>query len=248
MSYQDEIDLLKRESEMSIEELRAMYANMDEQSNGDEASEAKHDELTDCMEILPEETSKRKHSLVVESTVNDGVHSKKSKMETDKGTLALATLAASDTKARETMLTRPFLLAIWVKLRAYQHVGLNWLVSIQTRRLNGILADEMGLGKTLQTISMLAYLASYKGIWGPHLIIVPTSCLVNWEVEFKRFCPGLKVMCYYGNAKRRKELRTGWTKPNIHHVVITSYQLAVQDAFAFKRKKWYYLILDEGKY
>ena len=33
----------------------------------------------------------------------------------------------------------------------------------------------MGLGKTLQTISLLAYLASYKGIWGPHLIVVPTS-------------------------------------------------------------------------
>ena len=66
--------------------------------------------------------------------------------------------------------------------------------------------------QTLQTISMLSYLASYKGIWGPHLIIVPTSCLVNWEVEFKRFCPGLKVVCYYGNAKKRKELRYGWTK------------------------------------
>jgi helicase SWR1 len=33
---------------------------------------------------------------------------------------------------------------------------------------------------------------------------------------------------------------------NFHHVVITSYQLAVQDSFAFKRKKWYYLILDEA--
>ncbi|KAL7499866.1 hypothetical protein ACHAWT_007886 [Skeletonema menzelii] len=153
---------------------------------------------------------------------------------------------ASDEKARQTMLTRPFLLASWVKLRAYQQVGMNWLVSAQSRRLNSILADEMGLGKTLQTISMLAYLASYKGIWGPHLIIVPTSCLVNWEVEFKRFCPGLKVLCYYGNAKRRKELRVGWTKSNMHHVIITSYQLAVQDSFAFKRKKWYYLILDEA--
>lgn len=34
---------------------------------------------------------------------------------------------------------------------------------------------------------------------------------------------------------------------NWYHVVITSYQLAVQDAFAFKRKKWYYLILDEAQ-
>ena len=45
------------------------------------------------------------------------------------------------------VLTRPFLLASWVKLRNYQHIGLNWLVSLQSRRLNGILADEMGLGK-----------------------------------------------------------------------------------------------------
>lgn len=71
---------------------------------------------------------------------------------------------------------------------------------------------EMGLGKTLQTISLLAYLASYKGIWGPHLVIVPTSVIINWETELKRFCPALKVLCYYGTSKRRKELRTGWTK------------------------------------
>jgi SNF2 family DNA or RNA helicase len=100
--------------------------------------------------------------------------------------------------------------------------------------------------KTLQTISLLSYLASYKGIWGPHIVIVPTSVILNWETELKRFCPGLKVLCYYGSAKRRKELRTGWTKANWYHVVITSYQLAVQDAFAFKRKKWYYMILDEA--
>jgi len=94
-------------------------------------------------------------------------------------------------------------------------------------------------GKTLQTISLLAYLAAYKGIWGPHLIVVPTSVILNWETELKRFCPAMKVLCYYGSAKRRKELRQGWTKSNWYHVVITSYQLAVQDAFAFKRKRWY---------
>jgi SNF2 family DNA or RNA helicase len=93
---------------------------------------------------------------------------------------------------------------------------------------------------------LLSYLACYKGIWGPHLIIVPTSCLVNWESEIKRFCPAFKVLTYYGSAKRRKELRVGWTKPNWNHIVVTSYQLAVQDAFAFRRKKWYYLILDEA--
>lgn len=109
-----------------------------------------------------------------------------------------------------------------------------------------MILSMQGLGKTLQTISLLAYLACYHGIWGPHLIIVPTSCIVNWETELKRFCPGLKVLTYYGCAKRRKELRTGWTKMNWYHIVVTSYQLVVQDSFAFKRKKWYYMILDEG--
>ena len=37
-------------------------------------------------------------------------------------------------------------------LREYQIVGLNWLVTMHDRRLNGILADELGLGKTIQTI------------------------------------------------------------------------------------------------
>lgn len=77
--------------------------------------------------------------------------------------------------------------------------------------------------------------------------MVPTSVILNWETELKRFCPGLKILCYYGTAKRRKELRVGWTKSNWYHVVITSYQLAVQDSFAFKRKRWYYLVLDEAQ-
>jgi hypothetical protein len=54
------------------------------------------------------------------------------------------------------------------------------------RRLNGILADEMGLGKTIQTIALLAHVACEKGAWGPHLIIVPTSVLLNWEMELKK--------------------------------------------------------------
>lgn len=56
------------------------------------------------------------------------------------------------------------------------------------KRLNGILADEMGLGKTIQTISLLAHVACEKGAWGPHLIIVPTSVLLNWEMELKKVC------------------------------------------------------------
>lgn len=131
-------------------------------------------------------------------------------------------------------------------LRTYQKQGLNWLVSLYNNHTNGILADEMGLGKTIQTISLLAYLACEKHIWGPHLIVVPTSVLLNWEMEFKRFAPGLKVLTYYGSPQQRKEKRKGWNKPDAFHVCIVSYQLVVQDQNSFKRKKWHYMVLDEA--
>jgi len=225
MTAEEEINLLKRESEMSVEELRAMYLPPDNSA-----------ESEDNQDIKP--TKRAKLPSDAEDSNNDN----------DNNTQSLSlSLESFEQKLRNTNVSRPFLLTPRVKLRAYQHIGLNWLVSIQTRRLNGILADEMGLGKTLQTISLLSYLACYKGIWGPHLVIVPTSCIVNWEMEIKRFCPSFKVLCYYGSAKRRKELRQGWKKANMHHIIITSYQLVVQDAAAFKRKKWYYMILDEAQ-
>ena len=112
----------------------------------------------------------------------------------------------------------------------------------------GILADEMGLGKTIQTIALLAHLATSHSIWGPHLIVVPTSVMLNWEMEFKKWCPAFKILTYYGNQKERKQKRTGWTKTNAFHVCITSYKLVIQDHQAFRRKKWKYFILDEVRF
>ncbi|KAL5213101.1 hypothetical protein ABZP36_023948 [Zizania latifolia] len=138
----------------------------------------------------------------------------------------------------------PFLLKH--SLREYQHIGLDWLVAMYEKRLNGILADEMGLGKTIMTISLLAHLACEKGIWGPHLIVVPTSVMLNWETEFLKWCPAFKILTYFGSAKERKQKRQGWMKPNYFHVCITTYRLVIQDSKVFKRKKWKYLILDEA--
>lgn len=75
------------------------------------------------------------------------------------------------------------------------------------KHLNGILADEMGLGKTIQTIALLAHLACEKCVWGPHLVVVPTSVMLNWELEFKKWCPGFKILTYYGSQKERKAKR-----------------------------------------
>lgn len=131
-------------------------------------------------------------------------------------------------------------------LRPYQKQGLNWLASLYNNNTNGILADEMGLGKTIQTISLLSYLACEHHIWGPHLIIVPTSVILNWEMEFKKFAPGFKVLTYYGSPQERARKRKGWNKQDAFHVCITSYQLVVHDHSSFKRKRWRYMILDEA--
>ncbi|KAH7390950.1 helicase swr1 [Phaeosphaeria sp. MPI-PUGE-AT-0046c] len=133
-------------------------------------------------------------------------------------------------------------------LREYQHDGLDWLANMYDSETNGILADEMGLGKTIQTISLLAYIAVHRGIWGPHLVVVPTSVMLNWEMEFRKFLPGFKILTYYGDINERKRKRMGWRNmgKDMYNVVITSYQLILQDAAAFKMRPWHYLVLDEA--
>ncbi|KAL3445931.1 SNF2 family N-terminal domain-containing protein [Aspergillus insuetus] len=131
-------------------------------------------------------------------------------------------------------------------LREYQHFGLDWLAGLYTNNINGILADEMGLGKTIQTIALLAHLAVEHEVWGPHLVVVPTSVILNWEMEFKKWCPGFKIMTYYGNQEERRQKRRGWTDDNSWNVLITSYQLVLQDQQVLKRRAWHYMILDEA--
>jgi helicase SWR1 len=131
-------------------------------------------------------------------------------------------------------------------LREYQHFGLDWLAGLYTNNINGILADEMGLGKTIQTIALLAHLAVEHEVWGPHLVVVPTSVILNWEMEFKKWCPGFKIMTYYGNQEERRQKRRGWMDDTSWNVLITSYQLVLQDQQVLKRRSWHYMILDEA--
>ncbi|KQS62282.1 uncharacterized protein Dere_GG22110, isoform B [Drosophila erecta] len=175
-----------------------------------------------------------------------GASGNKDDMLNDAAALAESLQPKGNTLSSTNVVTPvPFLLKH--SLREYQHIGLDWLVTMNERKLNGILADEMGLGKTIQTIALLAHLACAKGNWGPHLIVVPSSVMLNWEMEFKKWCPGFKILTYYGSQKERKLKRVGWTKPNAFHVCITSYKLVVQDQQSFRRKKWKYLILDEAQ-
>lgn len=243
----DELRLLHEESELSLDELRARYARM---SDSEDESENVHDDPDAALGTVASASdvvTTAEDATTEDAAPVDDVRDATEPLEPDAPPLSVVNQPPPTPSApTPTGFQRPYLLSSRLALREYQQAGVNWLVSMCEQRINGILADEMGLGKTIQTITLLAHLACVRGLWGPHLIVVPTSCLVNWEMEFKRWCPAFKVLTYFGSAKRRKALRQGWSKPNAFQVCITSYQLAVQDAHCFKRKKWYYVILDEA--
>ncbi|CAA2954562.1 PHOTOPERIOD-INDEPENDENT EARLY FLOWERING 1 isoform X1 [Olea europaea subsp. europaea] len=259
----DEIALLQRESEIPIHELLARYKKescTDEDVDVDsESSCASASEESFASPALMNSECKQPGDQSNEFQPNtcchagDGIEyigkSRDDKQSeniiADAAAVARSAQPTGNTFSTTKVRTKfPFLLKY--PLREYQHIGLDWLVTMYEKRLNGILADEMGLGKTIMTIALLAHLACEKGIWGPHLIVVPTSVMLNWETEFLKWCPAFKILTYFGSAKERKIKRQGWLKPNSFHVCITTYRLVIQDSKVFKRKKWKYLILDEA--
>jgi SWI/SNF-related matrix-associated actin-dependent regulator of chromatin subfamily A member 5 len=132
------------------------------------------------------------------------------------------------------------------KMRPYQVEGLNFLIGLFERGINGILADEMGLGKTLQTISLLAFLRLYKGINGPHIVIVPKSTLGNWMNELKRWCPDIHAVRFHGNAEERKEQCESLLQIGEFDVCVTTYETVTKEKAHLTKFHWRCLIIDEA--
>ncbi|XP_071911485.1 protein PHOTOPERIOD-INDEPENDENT EARLY FLOWERING 1-like isoform X3 [Coffea arabica] len=266
----NEIALLQKESEIPIEDLLARYKkdwDSEKDEHDDTGSEyaSASENFMDSPEPKDRELKELKVSLnrednfsafqpaacseveepETEYVAKAGEEGESADIIADAAAAARSAQPTGNTFSTTKVRTKfPFLLKY--PLREYQHIGLDWLVTMYEKKLNGILADEMGLGKTIMTIALLAHLACEKGIWGPHLIVVPTSVMLNWETEFLKWCPAFKILTYFGSAKERRIKRQGWLKPNSFHVCITTYRLVIQDAKVFKRKKWKYLILDEA--
>uniref|UniRef100_A0A7S2WC58 Uncharacterized protein n=2 Tax=Mucochytrium quahogii TaxID=96639 RepID=A0A7S2WC58_9STRA len=132
------------------------------------------------------------------------------------------------------------------KMRPYQIEGLNWMINLYEQGINGILADEMGLGKTLQSISLLGYLKNDRNVSGPHIVIVPKSVLGNWQREFARWCPSLRIVKVHGTAaERQQQIRDGM-RPGEFDVVVTTYEIVRIERSSFLKFKWRYLLMDEA--
>lgn len=135
-------------------------------------------------------------------------------------------------------------------MRGYQLDGVQWLISLYENGLNGILGDEMGLGKTLQVIALLAHLWEMR-VCGPFLVVAPLSTIGNWVKEFARFAPTVPVVLYHGNKEERAVLRRkhlkGRGKDGKMPIVVTSFEVAMNDARYLQAFTWKYLCVDEGQ-
>ena len=147
-------------------------------------------------------------------------------------------------KAITRLYSQPSIL-VGGKLTNYQLDGLNWIISLYERGLNGILADEMGLGKTIQSIAFLAYLKQFQKKNGYFLVVVPKSTMPNWSRECKLWCPRLNVVVL-NPVKEEREETLELIGQHKFEVVITSYEGVNICINKLRKIKWEVLIIDEA--
>jgi ATP-dependent DNA helicase len=168
---------------------------------------------------------------------------KEAALEDDKDNVKPGEVGITDLKS-----ARQPKLVIGGTMRSYQLEGLEWMVSLYNNGINGILADEMGLGKTIQTIAMLAHLWENKS-YGPFLISAPLSTTSNWVAEFEKWTPSMPVMLYHGDKKERERLRkTRLRNPGTADfpIMVTSYEICMNDRKYLTSFGWQFIIIDEG--
>lgn len=130
-------------------------------------------------------------------------------------------------------------------LRDYQKVGYKWLKTLEHYGFGGILADDMGLGKTLQVIVALWDYVTNTEKPVTSIVVCPSSLVLNWKAELKKWCPKLKVTVPSGSSQNRAKIIKNSAKYN---VLITSYDLLKRDIEEYENIEFRYIIADEAQY
>ncbi|XP_027700007.1 E1A-binding protein p400-like isoform X7 [Vombatus ursinus] len=254
INHQAELCRLVREAELPLDDLVKLYEGAFVGSFKWPQSVCDSEETT-SEEDLEETTNAREKEevVIIDSLLSVGQYrgvertspGKKHTRDIAEVVAAAETLLPKGSARITTAVkfTTPCLL--YGALREYQKIGLDWLAKLYRKNLNGILADDAGLGKTVQVIAFFAHLACNEGNWGPHLIVVRSCHILKWELELKRWCPGLKILLYFGGQRELRAKRQEWTEPNSFNVCITSYKHFFKGHQAFAKVRWKYLVVDE---
>lgn len=91
------------------------------------------------------------------------------------------------------------------------------------------------------------------------VVLAPLTTLDNWRCEAEKFVPSLPVLVYSGDKETREEIRRKIVEkilsqpknrqkdPDLDFdILITSYELAMNDAEFLRKFRWRYLIVDEA--
>lgn len=138
------------------------------------------------------------------------------------------------------------------ELKDFQVKGLNFLAFNWVKDRNVVLADEMGLGKTVQTVSFINWLRHVRRQQGPFIVIVPLSTMPAWAETFDNWTPDLNYVVYNGSEKSRAVLRDyelmvdGNPKRPKFHVLLTTYEYAMNDSPFLGQFKWQFMAVDEA--
>lgn len=124
-------------------------------------------------------------------------------------------------------------------LRDYQIEGFKFFNTLSNYNFGGILADEMGLGKTVQTLAFLLSKKDKKSI-----VITPTSLIFNWNSEFEKFTPDIKLGIAYGSKAQREIILENH---NDYDVILTSYGAYKNDIERYKNINFDFCIIDEAQ-
>uniref|UniRef100_A0A8C3PKG9 E1A binding protein p400 n=1 Tax=Calidris pygmaea TaxID=425635 RepID=A0A8C3PKG9_9CHAR len=256
INHQTELSNLAKEAELPLEDLLKMYEGAFAenfhwpQPKPDSEEDSSEEEVEDH---VSDRESPQKEVVLIDSLLSidqyksiDRSSPPKKHMRDISEVAAAAEMLLPKGSSRITTAVKyntPSLL--YGPLREYQKIGLDWLAKLYRKNLNGILADEAGLGKTVQIIAFFAHLACNEGNWGPHLVVVRSCNILKWELELKRWCPGLKILLYFGSQRELRAKRKEWTEPNSFNVCITSYKQLFKGHTAFMKMRWKYLIVDE---
>ena len=114
-------------------------------------------------------------------------------------------------------------------------------------------------GKTIQTIQFLHTLLLKKGVYGPHLIVMPLSVITSWQTDLKKFGNNdFNVYTHHGNKEVRQDAFQQWyhkikKKFNTNsitqvYVCLTTYEVVIKDEFLLRKLstgvlKWAYLVV-----
>ena len=128
---------------------------------------------------------------------------------------------------------------IHAELRPYQQEGFQWMSRLAHWGAGACLADDMGLGKTLQSITLMQSRAAL----GPQLVLMPTSVLLNWQQELRRFAPALTVKVLNQQSADRQKI-VGEAEAG--DVVLSTYGLLVTEEELLSSRTWTTIVLDEA--